>query len=51
MRTPDHAKAVAASMQGRPGVEKGAEGVKYGGQTADRFLRNTAIIEARDRRR
>jgi cell division transport system permease protein len=43
---PDQAKAVADSVRGMPGVEKGDDGVKYGGKTADRILRNGAVIEA-----
>jgi cell division transport system permease protein len=45
LRSPDHAKDVANSVAAMAGVEK-KDGVKYGGQTADRFLRNTSIIEA-----
>jgi cell division transport system permease protein len=45
LASPDHAKDVANSVKDMPGVEK-KDGVKYGGQTADRFLRNTSIIEA-----
>jgi len=43
---PDQAKSVAASVRGMPGVEKGEDGVKYGGKTADRILKNGAVIEA-----
>ena len=45
LRDPDRAKAVARSMVGLPGVEKGPDGVRYGGEEADRLLRNAAIIE------
>jgi cell division transport system permease protein len=45
LSSPGHAKDVASSVKTMPGVER-KDGVKYGGQTADRFLRNTSIIEA-----
>jgi cell division transport system permease protein len=46
LRDPGQAKEVATSMRGRVGVEKGAGGVQYGEDRADRFLRTTAVIEA-----
>ena len=45
LRSPDHAKDVANSVAAMASVEK-KDGVKYGGQTVDRFLRDTSIIEA-----
>jgi cell division transport system permease protein len=45
LSSPGHAKDVANSVKTMAGVER-KDGVKYGGQTADRFLRNTSIIEA-----
>jgi cell division transport system permease protein len=46
LANPDRAKSVAASVRGMPGVEKGPNGVKYGGADADRLLRNAAVVEA-----
>jgi cell division transport system permease protein len=45
LRNPDNAKEVATSVKGMAGVETGSDGVKYGGQTADRLLRTGGIIE------
>jgi cell division transport system permease protein len=42
LHDPDQAKAVAATVRGRPGVDS----VNYGGKTADRVLRVGATIEA-----
>jgi cell division transport system permease protein len=42
LHNPDDAKAVAATVRGRPGVDS----VNYGGKTADRVLRVGATIEA-----
>jgi cell division transport system permease protein len=42
LHDPNQAKAVAATVRGRPGVDS----VNYGGKTADRVLRVGATIEA-----
>jgi cell division transport system permease protein len=42
LRNPDHAKLVAASVRGLPGVDS----VSYGAKRADSILRTGAIIEA-----
>jgi cell division transport system permease protein len=46
LANPGRAKDVAASVRGMAGVEKGSNGVKYGGAEADRLLRNAAVVEA-----
>jgi cell division transport system permease protein len=46
LQNPGRAKAVAATVRGMPGAERGANGVAYGGKSADRLLRNAAVVEA-----